>query len=228
MTNRVPLMAGNWKMNLNHLEAIALVQKVAFALPDKYFAKVDVAVIPPFTDIRSVQTLIEADQLALLLGAQHCHFEEKGAFTGEVSPAFLAKLDVKLVITGHSERRELFGETDQIVNSKVKSILKYGMTPILCVGETLAEREAGETEGKVLTQVGAGLNGVKADQVAGLVARRISCMPEKGEKVEAGQRIGLIRFGSLLECYMPQGFEAVVSRGEKVFAGETVIGRKNP
>jgi len=168
-STRKPLISGNWKMNLNHFEAIQTIQKLHYLLPKEVYDSVDVSVHPPFTDIRSVQTLIEADQLALLLGAQHCHFEEKGAFTGEVSPAFLAKLDVKLVITGHSERRELFGETDQIVNSKVKSILKYGMTPILCVGETLAEREAGETEGKVLTQVGAGLNGVKADQVAGLV-----------------------------------------------------------
>ena len=113
--------------------------------------------------------MIEADGLELLLGAQHCHWEEKGAFTGEVSPAFLAKLDVKLVICGHSERRDLFGETDEMVNRKVKAILKYGMTPIMCCGESLAEREAGETEGKVLGQIAAGLAGLKAEQVAGMV-----------------------------------------------------------
>jgi triosephosphate isomerase len=116
-----------------------------------------------------VQTVIEADDLDLLLGAQHCHFEDAGAFTGEVSPAFLAKLDVKLVVCGHSERRELFGETDEMVNLKVKAILRHGMTPIMCCGETLDEREAGETEAKVLGQVATGLAGVSPDQVAGLV-----------------------------------------------------------
>jgi triosephosphate isomerase len=138
-------------------------------LPKDIWDAVDVSVHPPFTDIRSVQTVIEADGLELLLGAQHCHWDEKGAFTGEVSPAFLAKLDVQLVISGHSERRELFGETDEMVNRKVKAILAHGMTPIMCCGETLAEREAGETEGKVLGQIEAGLTGLKADQVAGMV-----------------------------------------------------------
>jgi triosephosphate isomerase len=104
-----------------------------------------------------------------LLGAQHCHWEDKGAFTGEISPAFLAKLDVKLVICGHSERRELFGESDEMVNRKVKAILALGMTPIMCCGESLVEREAAETEGKVLGQIAAGLAGLKADQVAGIV-----------------------------------------------------------
>jgi triosephosphate isomerase len=166
---RRPLISGNWKMNLNHFEAIQTVQKLHYLIPKDAFERVDVSVHPPFTDIRSVQTVIEADDLELLLGAQHCHFEDKGAFTGEVSPAFLAKLDVKLVVCGHSERRELFGETDAMVNQKVKAILKYGMTPIMCCGETLAEREAGETEAKVLGQVAAGLEGLKAEQVAGMV-----------------------------------------------------------
>jgi triosephosphate isomerase len=169
MTKRKPLISGNWKMNLNHFEAIQTVQKLQYLIPKDVYEHVDVSVHPPFTDIRSVQTVIEADDLDLLLGAQHCHFEDKGAFTGEVSPAFLAKLDVKLVVCGHSERRELFGETDEIVNNKVKAILKHAMTPIMCCGETLAEREAGETEAKVLGQVAAGLSGVKPDQVAGLV-----------------------------------------------------------
>jgi triosephosphate isomerase len=166
---RKPLISGNWKMNLNHFEAIQTVQKLHYTLPKEAYEAVDVSVHPPFTDIRSVQTVIEADSLDLLLGAQHCHYEDKGAFTGEVSPAFLAKLDVKLVVCGHSERRELFGETDEMVNRKVKSILKHEMTPIMCCGETLAEREAGETEAKVLGQVAAGLAGLKAEQVAGLV-----------------------------------------------------------
>jgi len=167
--DRKPIISGNWKMNLNHFEAIQTVQKLHYSLPKDIHQAVDVSVHPPFTDIRSVQTVIEADGLDLLLGAQHCHWEETGAYTGEVSPAFLAKLDVKLVICGHSERRELFGETDEWVNRKVKAILKYGMTPIMCCGESLTEREAGETEGKVLGQIAAGLAGLKADQVAGIV-----------------------------------------------------------
>jgi len=168
-TARKPLISGNWKMNLNHFEAIQTVQKLHYSVPKEVFDKVDVSVHPPFTDIRSVQTVIEADDLDLLLGAQHCHWEDKGAFTGEVSPAFLAKLDVKLVVCGHSERRELFGETDEMVNSKVHAIFRHGMTPIMCCGETLGEREAGETEAKVLTQVAAGLAKLKAEQVAAMV-----------------------------------------------------------
>ena len=169
MPDRKPLMSGNWKMHHNHFEAIATVQKLSYNLTDADYEAVDVSVHPPFTDIRSIQTIIDADKLDLLLGAQHCHWEEKGAFTGEVSPAMLAKLDVDYVIAGHSERRELFGETDEDVNRKVKAILAHGMTPIMCCGETDGEREAGETEDKVSGQVKAGLAGVKADQVAGLV-----------------------------------------------------------
>ena len=149
--NRMPLISGNWKMNLNHFEAIQTVQKLHYSLPKDVYDGVDVSVHPPFTDIRSVQTVIEADDLDLLLGAQHCHWEDKGAFTGEISPAFLAKLDVKLVVCGHSERRDIFGETDEMVNRKVHAIFEHGMTPIMCCGETLEEREAGETEAKVLT-----------------------------------------------------------------------------
>ena len=167
--SRKPIISGNWKMNLNHFEAIQTVQKLHYSLPKEVFDQVDVSVHPPFTDIRSVQTVIEADDLELLLGAQHCHWEEKGAFTGEISPAFLAKLDVKLVVCGHSERRDLFGETDEMVNNKVHAIFKHGMTPIMCCGESLAEREAGETEAKVLTQVAAGLAKLTADQVASMV-----------------------------------------------------------
>ena len=169
MSSRKPIISGNWKMNLNHFEAIQTVQKLHYSLPKDVFDKVDVSIHPPFTDIRSVQTVIEADDLDLLLGAQHCHWEDKGAFTGEISPAFLAKLDVKLVVCGHSERRDLFGETDEMVNQKVRAIFKYGMTPIMCCGESLAEREAGETEAKVLGQVAAGLVKLTADQVASMV-----------------------------------------------------------
>jgi len=166
---RRPLISGNWKMHHNHFEAISLVQKLSYAITEEDHEVVDVSVHPPFTDLRSVQTVLEADDIPIALGAQHCHWEEKGAFTGEVSPAFLAKLNVSYVITGHSERREIFGETDEMVNRKAKAILSYGMTPIVCCGETLAERESGGTDDKVSGQVRAGLDGISADAVAGLV-----------------------------------------------------------
>ncbi len=166
---RRPLISGNWKMNLNHFEAIQVVQKLAYLVGKEDVARVDVSLHPPFTDLRSVQTVIDADKLPIALGAQHCHWEDKGAFTGEVSPVFLAKLGVQYVICGHSERRELFGETDQMVAAKVASIQRHGMTPIMCVGETLAERESGATEDKVLGQVRAGLEGRSAEQVGSMV-----------------------------------------------------------
>ena len=166
---RMPLISGNWKMNLDHFEALRNLQKLAWLLPKDVYQRVDVSIHPPFTDIRTLQTSIEADRMDIFLGAQHCHHDVKGAFTGEVSPAFLEKLDVKLVICGHSERRDIFGETDEMVNAKVKAILKHNMTPIMCVGESLSEREAGETEAKVLGQVVNGLQGVKKTEVAGMV-----------------------------------------------------------
>ena len=166
---RTPLISGNWKMHHNHFEAIQTVQKLGYLLNADEELGVEVSVHPPFTDLRSVQTVLEADQIEIALGAQHCHWEEKGAFTGEISPAFLAKLNVSYVICGHSERRELFGETDEMVNTKAKAILQWGMTPIVCCGETLAEREAGEAEAKIAGQVRAGLAGISAEQVAGLV-----------------------------------------------------------
>jgi len=166
---RTPLISGNWKMNLNHFEAIQAVQKLHYLVPKDVFETVEVSIHPPFTDIRSIQTLIESEDLDFSLGAQHCHFEDSGAFTGEVSPAFLAKLNTKYVICGHSERREVFGETDEMVNAKVLAILKYEMTPILCCGETLEEREAGDTETKILGQIEAGLAGVSNEHVASLV-----------------------------------------------------------
>jgi triosephosphate isomerase len=166
---RRPLISGNWKMNLNHFEAIQVVQKLAYLVGKDDVARVDVSLHPPFTDLRSVQTVIDADKLPFMLGAQHCHWEDKGAYTGEVSPVFLAKLGVQYVICGHSERRELFGETDAMVAAKVAAIQRHGMTPIMCVGETLAEREAGATETKVLGQVRVGLEGRSAEQVGSMV-----------------------------------------------------------
>jgi triosephosphate isomerase len=170
-TARKPLISGNWKMYLNHFEATALVQKLVYELTAEDYAAVDVSVHPSFTNLRTVQTyfLAEKDPVPIAIGAQNCHWEEKGPFTGEVSPAALRKLDVAYVIAGHSERRELFGETDDVVNRKVRAIFQWDMTPILCVGETLDEREAGTTEAKVTGQVEAGLAGLSADQVAGLV-----------------------------------------------------------
>jgi len=166
---RRPLISGNWKMNHNHFEAIQCVQKLAYILTKEDFAAVDVSIHPPFTDLRSVQTLIDADELKFILGAQHCHEADSGAFTGEVSAAFLAKLNVSYVIVGHSERRELFGESDEVVHNKIVAIQKYKMTPIVCVGETLAEREAGRTHEKVLGQVRSALEKRSVEQVKSMV-----------------------------------------------------------
>src|SRR5436190_2597125 len=168
-SGRKPLISGNWKMHHTHLDAIQVVQKLAFRLRDADYQRADVSVHPSFIALRSVQTVIQSDRIPMFLGAQNCHWEPQGAFTGEVSPPMLAKLDVSYVIVGHSERRELFGETDEMVNKKVKAVFENGMTPIMCVGETLEEREAGTTEDKVVGQVHNGLAGVSAEQVATLV-----------------------------------------------------------
>ncbi|ALE77715.1 triose-phosphate isomerase [Pseudonocardia alni] len=169
MATRKPLIAGNWKMNLNHLEAIAVVQKLAFALPDRYLDKVEVAVLPPFTDIRSVQTLIDGDKLRLVHGAQDLSPHDSGAYTGDVSGVMLAKLGCTYVAVGHSERREIHGEDDAVVNAKVLAALKHGITPILCVGEGLDVREAGTHVQHCTDQLRGALKGVTAEQAAGLV-----------------------------------------------------------
>jgi triosephosphate isomerase (TIM) len=166
---RRPLISGNWKMNLNHFEALRLVQELSYLITKDDVEVVDVSLHPPFTDIRTVQTCLDADRIPFYLGAQNCHQDDAGAFTGEVSPAMLAKLQVAYVIVGHSERRELFGESDELVNAKVKAVLRHQMFPILCVGETLDEREAATTEAKVSGQVVAGLSGLSPEQVGSLV-----------------------------------------------------------
>jgi len=156
-------------MNATHLETIQMVQKLSYRLDVADYDRVDVVVCPPFTALRSAQTVIEADRLSLKLGAQNVDPHESGAFTGEISPHMLAKLNVQFVIVGHSERRQLFSESDDDVNAKVKAVIAAGMTPILCVGETGDEREDGEAESRVTEQVKAGLSGVDPDAVGAIV-----------------------------------------------------------
>ncbi|MFE3326308.1 triose-phosphate isomerase [Streptomyces sp. NPDC059176] len=169
MSTRTPLMAGNWKMNLNHLEAIAHVQKLAFALSDKDYGAVEVAVLPPFTDLRSVQTLVDGDKLKIKYGAQDISAHDSGAYTGEVAGPMLAKLKCTYVAVGHSERRQYHGETDELCNAKVKAAYRNGLTPILCVGEGLEVRKAGQQVQYTLTQLDGGLKDVPAEQAESIV-----------------------------------------------------------
>ncbi|MEU8002633.1 triose-phosphate isomerase [Catellatospora sp. NPDC049111] len=166
---RRPLMAGNWKMNLNHLEAIALVQKLAFSLTEKQLEEVEAAVLPPFTDIRSVQTLVDGDRLLIKYGAQDISAHPSGAYTGEISGAMLAKLGCSFVTVGHSERRQYHNESDALVNAKVKAALANEITPILCVGEGLDIREKGEHVEYTLAQLDGGLAGLTPAEVEKVV-----------------------------------------------------------
>ena len=162
-TVRRPLITGNWKMNLNHLEAIALVQKLSFTLSDKDFAAVEVAVLPPFVDLRSVQTLVDGDKLQLVYGAQDLSPHDAGAYTGDISGPLLKKLGCTYVVIGHSERRGHHHESDAVVNAKVTAAARHGLVPLLCVGEGLVVREAGEHLAHCLAQLTAALDGVPAE-----------------------------------------------------------------
>ncbi|RMI46467.1 triose-phosphate isomerase [Streptomyces triticirhizae] len=169
MSQRTPLMAGNWKMNLNHLEAIAHVQKLAFGLADKDFDEVEVAVLPPFTDLRSVQTLVDGDKLKIRYGAQDISAFDSGAYTGEISGPMLAKLNCSYAVVGHSERRQYHGENEEICNAKVKAAYRHGITPILCVGEPLEVRRAGGQVPHTLAQLDGALDGLPAESAASIV-----------------------------------------------------------
>jgi triosephosphate isomerase (TIM) len=166
---RKPLIAGNWKMNMNHLEAIALTQKIAFSLKEEHFSAVEVVVLPPFVDLRSVQTLVDGDRLLIGYGAQDLSPHDGGAYTGDISATMLARLGCSYVIVGHSERREHHGEDDALVNAKAKAAYRNELTPILCVGEPLEVRDGGGQVRHCTTQLDAALAGLPADQVAKIV-----------------------------------------------------------
>jgi triosephosphate isomerase len=162
---RMPLIAGNWKMNLDHLQTVAMVQKLDWALRDAKLPRdsVEVAIFPPFTDLRTAQTLIDADKIPFSLGAQDISQHDSGAYTGDISGAFLAKLHCRYVIVGHSERREYHGESDEVVASKVQAALRHELVPVICVGETAADLELYGASAVPVRQLGVALEGVTAD-----------------------------------------------------------------
>ena len=223
VSGRKPLIAANWKMHKTHLEAIQAVQKLSYLLDKDDAERVEVVICPAATSLRSVQTLIDSDRLPYGLGAQDVHWEDEGAFTGEISPPMLVALKVGYVIVGHSERRAMFGETDETVNRKVRAVFAHGMTPILCVGETLKERDVGATEDRVTAQVRADLAGVPASDAAKLVVAYEPIWAigtgRNAEPSDAGQVIGLIR-QTLAELYDGELAQAVrVQYGGSVKAG---------
>jgi triosephosphate isomerase (TIM) len=204
MTERRPIIAANWKMHKTHLESIQAVQKLSYLLDRKDAERVEVVICPPFTALRSVQTLLDSDRLPYGLGAQDVHPQDEGAFTGEVSAPMLASLDVAYVIVGHSERRQLFAETDAAVNEKIRAVLRHGIVPIVCVGESLEEREAGGTESKVAEQIRGAFEGLDPEAAASAV---IAYEPiwaigtgRTAEPTDAGQVIEVIR-GTLSERF---------------------------
>ena len=245
---RQTFIAGNWKMNLNHLEAIHLVQKLALSLPEKYFAKVEVAVLPPFTDIRSVQTLVDGDKLLIKYGAQDLCQHDSGAYTGDISGEMLAKLGCSYVTVGHSERREYHHEDDQVVNKKVRAALKHGITPILCVGERLEVRDENNHVPHCNDQLIEGLKGLKAEQVTNVViayepvwaigtgrvatpkdaqevcgALRAKLAEKYGEEVASATRIlygGSVKSGNIAELVAEQDIDGALVGGASLDAAE--------
>jgi len=169
--DRTPLIAGNWKMNMDHVQGITLLQKLAWTLDDANhdYKRVEVAVFPPFTDLRGVQTLVAGDNLEVAYGGQDLSEHDSGAYTGDISGQFLAKLGCRYVLVGHSERRTIHGETDELLNRKVQAAFRHGLVPVLCVGEGLEVRQAGTHVEHTLAQVRGGLEGLDADKAAQLV-----------------------------------------------------------
>jgi triosephosphate isomerase len=167
---RRPLIAGNWKMHMTHLDAIGLVQKVAFSLKERELEDAEVVVLPPFTALRSVQTLVTGDKLEIGFGAQDLSAQDSGAYTGEVSGAMLAALACQYVVVGHSERRALHAEDDAVVSAKTRAAVRHGLTPILCVGEGLEVRRSGGHVAHCTDQLDAALEGLSAEQVGGTVS----------------------------------------------------------
>jgi triosephosphate isomerase len=212
MTSRKPLMAGNWKMNLNHLEAIAHVQRLAFALADKDYEAVEVAVLPPCTDLRSVQTLVDGDKLKIAYGAQDLSAHDSGAYTGEISGPMLAKLKCTYAVIGHSERRQYHAEDEEVVNAKVKAAFRHGLTPILCVGEGLDVRKAGNQVAHTLAQLDGALRDIPADQASTIVVAYEPVWAigtgEVATPEDAQEVCGAIR-GRLAELYGQEVSEAV-------------------
>lgn len=202
---RKPLIAGNWKMNLNHLEAIAVTQKLAYSLEDRDYDAVEVVILPPFTDLRSVQTLVDGDRLRLIYGAQDLSTAASGAYTGEISGSMLAKIGCTYVVIGHSERRANHNETDAIVNAKIKAALANELKPILCVGEELNIREAGTHVEHVLEQLRNALKGfhkpdlkkiVVAYEPVWAIGTGKTATPEDAQQVCAAIRTELRKIGS--------------------------------
>jgi triosephosphate isomerase (TIM) len=194
---RRPIVAANWKMNKTHLEAIQTVQKLSYLLDRKDPERVEVVICPPFSGLRSVQVLLDSDRLPYALGAQNVHWEDKGAFTGEVSGPMLAALHCRYVIVGHSERRRLFGESDEMVAKKARAVFRNGMVPIVCVGESLEEREAGRTQDRVVDQIKAAFGGMEAKQAASAVVAYEPIWAigtgRNANPADAGEVVGLIR-----------------------------------
>jgi triosephosphate isomerase (TIM) len=166
---RKPIIAGNWKMNMSHTDAIALVRQLSYELREEDYERAEVVVCPPFTALRSVQLVLEDEYIPIALGAQNVFWEDEGAYTGEISGSFIKSLHCTYVIVGHSERRKYFAETDETVNKRVVAAFRHGLVPIVCVGETLEERESGATESVLERQVRDGLAGFSAEQVGSLV-----------------------------------------------------------